>query len=200
MQSHKNFGAFGIQAVVWWGSSWSLPSAHRNWIIEKYAPSFLGQREAAMSVLFLHILPADCFQISLSVCFLMSCPPWTSCLIILTSSLWGRPSIFPPLTLDSLGTNKRPEILMGIGFLPGPSVVPKPLSWHELVLYWPLFYLFVEGPWWLLHAPLEKEMATHSSILAWRIRWLEELGRLQSMGSQRVGRDWATSLHFTSLL
>ena len=37
--------------------------------------------------------------------------------------------------------------------------------------------------------PLEKEMATHSSILAWRIPWMEELGRLQSMGSQRVGHD-----------
>ena len=45
---------------------------------------------------------------------------------------------------------------------------------------------------------LEKEMATHSSILAWRIPWMEELGGLQSMGSQRVGHDWATSLHFTS--
>ena len=37
--------------------------------------------------------------------------------------------------------------------------------------------------------PLEKEMGTHSSILAWRIPWTEELGRLQSMGSQRVGHD-----------
>ena len=36
---------------------------------------------------------------------------------------------------------------------------------------------------------LEKEMATHSSILAWRIPWMEEPGRLQSMGSQRVGHD-----------
>ena len=35
--------------------------------------------------------------------------------------------------------------------------------------------------------PLEKEMVTHSSILAWRIPWMEEPGRLQSMGSQRVG-------------
>ena len=41
--------------------------------------------------------------------------------------------------------------------------------------------------------PLEKEMATHSSILAWRIPWREEPGRLQSTGSQRVGHDWATS-------
>ena len=37
--------------------------------------------------------------------------------------------------------------------------------------------------------PLEKEMATHSSILAWRIPWMEEPGRLQSTGSQRVGHD-----------
>ena len=44
--------------------------------------------------------------------------------------------------------------------------------------------------------PLEKEMATHSSILAWKIPWTEESGRLQSMGRQRVGHDWATSLHF----
>ena len=41
--------------------------------------------------------------------------------------------------------------------------------------------------------PLEKEMATHSSTLVWKIPWAEEPGRLQSMGSQRVGHDWATS-------
>ena len=37
--------------------------------------------------------------------------------------------------------------------------------------------------------PLEKEMATHSSTLAWRILWTEELGKLQSRGSQRVGNE-----------
>ena len=37
--------------------------------------------------------------------------------------------------------------------------------------------------------PLEKDMATHFSILAWRIPWTEEPGGLQSMGSQRVGHD-----------
>ena len=39
--------------------------------------------------------------------------------------------------------------------------------------------------------PLEKEMANHSSILAWKISWTEELGKLQSMESPRVGHDWA---------
>ena len=40
--------------------------------------------------------------------------------------------------------------------------------------------------------PLEKEMATYSSILAWEIPWTEESGRLQSMGVQRVGHDLST--------
>ena len=53
-----------------------------------------------------------------------------------------------------------------------------------------LWFLGQEGP-------LEKEVTTHSSILAWNIPWTEEPGRLQSMGSQRVRHDWATntSLH-----
>ena len=41
---------------------------------------------------------------------------------------------------------------------------------------------------------LEKEMATHSSVLAWKIPWTEEPGRLQSTVLQRVGHDWVTSL------
>ena len=44
----------------------------------------------------------------------------------------------------------------------------------------------VQSPWEDL---LEKEMTTHSSILAWKIPWMEEPGRLQPMGSLRVGHD-----------
>ena len=40
--------------------------------------------------------------------------------------------------------------------------------------------------------PLEKEMATHSSVFAWKIPWTEEPGGLQSMGLQRAGHYWAT--------
>ena len=61
-------------------------------------------------------------------------------------------------------------------------------------------------PWWLSgkesletwvqsldwEDPLQEEMATHSSILAWKILWTEEPGRLQSRGSQRIGHDWTT--------
>ena len=47
---------------------------------------------------------------------------------------------------------------------------------------------------------LKKGMATHSSILAWRVPWTEQPGRPQSMGSKRVGHDWVTNTHFTCLL
>ena len=47
---------------------------------------------------------------------------------------------------------------------------------------------------WVGKIPLEKEMATHSSILAWRIPWTEGPGGLQSTRSQRVGHDSVTSL------
>ena len=48
--------------------------------------------------------------------------------------------------------------------------------------------------------PLEKGMATHSSILAWRIPWREEAGRLQSMGLQRLRHDWMTNTFNTFTL
>ena len=47
---------------------------------------------------------------------------------------------------------------------------------------------------------LEREMATHSSILAWKIPWMEEPGRLQSMALQRVGQDRVTSLSLSFTL
>ena len=46
---------------------------------------------------------------------------------------------------------------------------------------------------------LEKRMATHSSILVWRIPWTEDPGRLQSMGSQRIGYDWVTNTPLASI-
>ena len=83
-----------------------------------------------------------------------------------------------------------------------------------LSLLFPLFYSYyfmvcMGLPWWLSgkestcqcrRQGLEKKMATHSSILAWKIPWTEEPGSLQSMGSLRVGHDWVTSVsHFTFL-
>ena len=55
-------------------------------------------------------------------------------------------------------------------------------------------FLFIPLLWY----PSEKTMAPHSSTLAWKIPWAEEPGGLQSMGSLRVGHDWATSLSLFS--
>ena len=67
-----------------------------------------------------------------------------------------------------------------MGF-PGVSVVKNPPAMQEM---W-VRSLGQEDP-------LEKEVATHSSIFAWNTPWTEEPNRLQSMGSQRVGHDLAT--------
>ena len=63
---------------------------------------------------------------------------------------------------------------------------------HSMVNYLPAVW---ETRVWSLgwEDTLEKEMATHSSILAWKIPWTEEPGGLQSVGLQRVGHNWATS-------
>ena len=71
-------------------------------------------------------------------------------------------------------------------YIPGASLVA------QLVKNLPA----VQETWvWSLgwEDPLEKQMETHSSILAWKISWTEEPGGLQSMGSQRVRHDWATN-------
>ena len=57
----------------------------------------------------------------------------------------------------------------------------------QFLWIWPFFI-------WTHWIFMEKAMAPHSSTLAWKIPWMEEPGRLQSMGSQRVGHNWATSL------
>ena len=71
------------------------------------------------------------------------------------------------------------KVLLGlvVGFLVGSVVKNSPASSGDSDL--------IPGR----EEPLEGEMAPHSSILAWRILWTEEPGRLQSMGSQRVGHN-----------
>ena len=71
---------------------------------------------------------------------------------------------------------------------PGGSVVKNPPAKQEIQIQ-------SRGQ----EDPLEEEMATHSSILAWEISWTEEPGGPHSMGSQRVGHDWATETHTHTL-
>ena len=89
-----------------------------------------------------------------------------------------------------------------------PSDVKNWLIWKKC-RYWERLNVVGEGDdrgwggwmasptWWIwvwVNSRTEKAMAPHSSTLAWKIPWTEEPGRLQSMGSVRVGHDWATSL------
>ena len=67
---------------------------------------------------------------------------------------------------------------------------------HDL---WSIYMLAGVRNWYIIDIPTEKAMAPHSSTLAWKIPWTEEPGRLQSMGSLRVGHNWATSLSLFTL-
>ena len=77
------------------------------------------------------------------------------------------------------------------------SFVSTPVWHHEALPSVQLTCCLIGG--WLLSFKLEKEMATHSSILAWRIPGTEEPDELQSMGSRRVRHDWATSLSLSCI-
>ena len=108
-----------------------------------------------------------------------------------------------------------------------PTLSPAQLA-RKLAYTWVPYHSFSVGHqsivasyWWLIHPcaglsnsitvetsliaqilyiPTEKAMAPHSSTLAWKIPWMEEPGRLQSMGSLRVRHDWATSLLLFSFM
>ena len=72
-------------------------------------------------------------------------------------------------------------LCMGFRYFPGGSVVKNPPAMQEMQV-WSLGQ----------EDPLEEEVTTHHSVLAWETPWREEPGGLQSTGSQRVRHDWAT--------
>ena len=88
---------------------------------------------------------------------------------------------------------RRPQSIPELGSYPGEGIgYPLQDSWASLVaqMVKPLPTMRETQVQSLdSEDPLEKEMATHSSTLAWKIPWTEEPGRLQSMGSRRVGHD-----------
>ena len=101
------------------------------------------------------------------------------------------------------------DLSLGIGFKDESSLPPSLLSSSFLPpssFWWQTHWLWdfpngsmvksIQETWvWSLswEDPLEKGMANHSTILAWRISWTEEPGRLQFIGPQRVGYDWVTN-------
>ena len=90
-------------------------------------------------------------------------------------------------------------LIPGLGRSLGEEINGNPLQYSCLenptdrgVLWATVHRVTKSWTWLSMHT--EKAMAPHSSTLAWKIPWVEEPGRLQSMGSGRVGYDWATSL------
>ena len=93
--------------------------------------------------------------------------------------------------------SKNGNSILGSGsyWHPTPVLLPgKPHGWRNLVGCSLWCHKESDMTERLHLHTLEKEMATHSSFLAWKTPWMEEPGRLQSMGLQRVGHDWETSL------
>ena len=95
------------------------------------------------------------------------------------------------------------ELLSGISSSHKEEV---PCLWRPVLFWRKSFFRLCSGLFFRVSITLElprvveKTMAPHSSTLAWKIPWTEEPGRLQSMGSQRVGHDWATSLSLSTFM
>ena len=114
-------------------------------------------------------------------------------------SLWGRKGS------DTTEQLNWTELTVVVHFFYGcvqQRVLQKYSTWSASLVAQMVKNLPAKQETWVWslgqEVPLEKGMATHSSILAWRIQWTEKLGRLQSMGSQRVRHEWATSLSLSA--
>ena len=138
-----------------------------------------------------------------------SLTPWTKTEKVSNFSWWGQDLSFPHIILLGeplkLPTLARLHSNTCISYLKQEVLVRNTelTSYHqleELGKAQRLKYLPAMWETWVLSLGredlLEKEMATHSSILAWRIPWTEEPSGLQSAGLQRVGHNWATSPSF----
>ena len=92
--------------------------------------------------------------------------------------------------------NKKVKVIFD--FVSPDSTVYMVMGWGRgwggggnLLTYYTNHKVLLSG----MRAYLEKETAVYSSIFGWRIQWTEELGRLQSMGSQRIRHSWVTNTH-----
>ena len=96
---------------------------------------------------------------------------------------WLHHFMFQPLMFEGFSTSSPTFIILLL------KIYSHSHEWVNVKCYLLVVLIYIS-----LMAHEEKAMATHSSTLAWKIPWMEEPGRLQSMGSLRVGHKWATSL------
>ena len=143
-----------------------------------YFPKILGNLEATLLLSFIFLLPKPRDKaIWYSKSYLKR--------II---KVWKKSM---PLKAAGKFRDEKREVL---GNVPRWVVPPKTsLDWMCPLRPIPRFLVYFCF-WYLLIGYKEKAMAPHSSTLGWKIPWMEEPGRLQSMGSRRIVHDWATSL------
>ena len=125
----------------------------------------------------------------------------------------GGQSCCVTVFLDAFSSHLFKEMCMRVCVCVCVCARVRVRSWCIYISVW--WVILVTGVVWWLHLPREgiclliwlnevfyseKAMVPHSSTLAWKIPWAEEPGRLQSMGSLRVGHDWATSLSLFTLM
>ena len=124
----------------------------------------------------------------------------------LSHALWGHPRRV------SMVERSDPMWSTGEGMANHFSILALRTPWTiwkgNMTGYWKRNYPGQQVPNMLLEISgeitpermrMEKEMAIHSSTIPWKIPWTEELGRLKSMGLQRVRHDWATSHHYHTI-
>ena len=106
---------------------------------------------------------------------------------------WEWRSLFPLLDCEQMSKSVTVRDIK-VFYFQGKvrKVIEPPLPLFPPSLY--LSILLSQSLIYPIESELEKAMAPHCSTLAWKIPWMEEPGRLQSMGSLRVGHNWATSL------
>ena len=118
---------------------------------------------------------------------------------------WRTPGTVDPGGLQSMGllrsdTTERLHFHFSLSCIGERNSNPLQCSCLENPrdgeAWWAAVYGVAQSQTRLKWLSLYKEMGTHSGALAWKIPWMENPGRLQSMGSQRVGHDWATLLSF----
>ena len=124
-----------------------------------------------------------------------------------TPPTFNLPSIFPSMRVFSNDSDLKDPGMESKYFL--ALCIRQPKYWLDMIqgeekvhfenkpIKKNQFKDYKQRMWYIsfnIQSVLEKAMAPHSSTLAWKIPWTEEPGRLQSMGSIRVGHDWVTSL------
>ena len=119
------------------------------------------------------------------------------------ASVWGLASLGLEEQLPTLSSREVHECLLEALVSRDRWASGSPTTCSFLVLrnvYRKLESCFFSNLPGSITYSLEKAMAPHSSTLAWKIPWMEEPGRLQSMGSLRVRHDWATSLSLSTFM